>query len=190
MKKATAILPTKNGNFRIYAYQDSQNREHLALVKGEIEFKENVPLRMHSECLTGDLLGSLRCDCGEQLEKTFELLSTENSGIILYLRQEGRDIGLLNKIKAYNLQEHGLDTVEANHHLGFKSDERDYRQAAEIIQDLKVKSVKLITNNPSKIVGLERHGIIVQERIPLVTKPQQHNRQYLLTKKEKLGHAL
>src|SRR3989344_3806998 len=182
MKKATAILPTKNGNFRIYAYQDSQKKEHVALVKGEIEHKENVPLRIHSECLTGDLLGSLRCDCGEQLEKTFELLSKEKSGIILYLRQEGRGIGLLNKIKAYELQEQGLDTVEANHHLGFKSDERDYQQAAEIIQDLRVKSVKIITNNPSKIVCLERYGVIVHGRIPLIIKSHPHNHHYLLTK--------
>src|SRR3989344_5007354 len=160
MKRASASLPTKYGTFRIYVYQHA-GKEHIALVKGDIQHKENIPIRLHSECITGDLFGSLRCDCGEQLEKTFEFLEKQKSGLILYLRQEGRGIGLLNKIKAYNLQEHGLDTVEANHHLGFKTDERDYGQAAQIIKDLGIRSVKLMTNNPAKVVGLERHGIIV-----------------------------
>ncbi len=190
MKRASASLPTKYGMFRVYVYHDSNNREHLALVKGEIQHQENVLLRLHSECLTGDLFGSLRCDCGEQLHRVLELCYKEKTAVILYLRQEGRGIGLLNKIKAYELQDHGLDTVEANHHLGFKSDERNYQNAAEIIHDLNIKSVKLITNNPAKIVGLEQHGVVVNQRIPLVVPPHQYNLRYLTAKKEKLGHQL
>jgi len=190
MKRASSLLPTKYGHFRIYVYQDQNKKEHLAIVKGDINHQENVPVRLHSECLTGDVFGSLRCDCGEQLEKTFVLLGKEKKGLVLYLRQEGRGIGLLNKIKAYDLQEHGLDTVEANHHLGFKSDEREYHQAAHILNDLGVRSVSLITNNPSKIIGLEKHGVIINKRISLVTTPHQHNQGYLLAKKSKLGHEL
>jgi 3,4-dihydroxy 2-butanone 4-phosphate synthase / GTP cyclohydrolase II len=189
MKRASSQLPTKHGGFRIYVYQD-QHKEHVALVKGKVEHKENVTLRLHSECLTGDILGSLKCDCGEQLKKTFDLLKNEKNAIIIYLRQEGRGIGLLNKIKAYELQEHGLDTVEANHHLGFKSDEREYSKAVYILKDLNVRSVKMITNNPSKIVGLEKHGVIVHERISLVTDSHEHNEHYLNTKRNKLGHEL
>jgi 3,4-dihydroxy 2-butanone 4-phosphate synthase / GTP cyclohydrolase II len=190
MKRASSELPTKHGNFRIYAYQDKNKKEHVALVKGNVDHKESIPLRLHSECLTGDILGSLKCDCGDQLTQTFDILMHEDAGVIIYLRQEGRGIGLLNKIKAYELQEHGLDTVEANHHLGFKSDEREYSKAVHILKDLNIRSVKMITNNPSKIIGLEKHGVIVNGRISLVTDKHHHNKNYLNTKRDKLGHEL
>lgn len=190
-KAATASLPSRFGNFRITAFYDkAEDKEHIAVIKGDIEGKEAVPLRLHSECLTGDALGSLRCDCREQLTKALEYLGTREFGVLLYLRQEGRGIGLINKIKAYHLQEKGLDTVEANHALGFGGDLRDYRIASEVLKLLKVKSVNILTNNPKKILGLEENGITVAKRTPLEIKPNVFNENYLKTKKEKLGHRI
>jgi GTP cyclohydrolase II len=190
-KAATASLPSRFGNFRITAFHDkAEDKEHIAVIKGDIEGKEAVPLRLHSECLTGDALGSLRCDCREQLTKALEYLGTQEFGVLLYLRQEGRGIGLINKIKAYHLQEKGLDTVEANHALGFGGDLRDYRIASEVLKLLKVKSVNILTNNPKKILGLEENGIKVAKRTPLEIKPNVFNENYLKTKKEKLGHRI
>lgn len=189
MKKTSASLPTKYGEFTISVYPEN-DKEHTALVKGEVRKHNNVYVRIHSECLTGDAFSSLRCDCSDQLNHSFKFLSQQKQAILIYLRQEGRGIGLFNKIRAYNLQEHGLDTVEANTHLGFAADEREYSAAAKILKDLGVNSVKLLTNNPKKVLGLERHGIIVNELVPIKTEVHQHNRHYLNTKKEKMGHNL
>lgn len=187
--QATASLPTAYGLFTIHAYECS-GQEHLALVKNSIQGKEKVLVRIHSQCLTGDVFGSKRCDCGQQLAKALQQIAEEGTGILLYLRQEGRGIGLVNKIKAYALQDRGMDTVEANVHLGFEPDERDYRVAVEILKDLGVKSVRLLTNNPHKIKDLKLHGLKIVERVPLVTVPTKQNRSYLRTKKKKLGHWL
>ena len=187
-RKETAKLPTSYGNFTAYVYE-CDNLNHLALVKGDIRKDDAALVRMHSECLTGDVFHSKRCDCGEQLDKALRLIGRE-SGILLYLRQEGRGIGLLNKIRAYNLQDRGMDTVEANEKLGFKADMRDYNLAARILADLGVKKIRLITNNPKKIEGLEKHGIEIVKRIPLIIKPNASNRKYLEAKKNKLGHFL
>jgi 3,4-dihydroxy 2-butanone 4-phosphate synthase/GTP cyclohydrolase II len=190
-KAATAMLPTRYGNFRITIFHDpAGDKEHIAVIKGDIGGRDAVPLRLHSECLTGDALGSLRCDCREQLTKALEYLGTQDFGVLLYLKQEGRGIGLINKIKAYHLQEKGLDTVEANHALGFDGDLRDYRIAGEVLKRLKVKSVNILTNNPKKIRGLEDNGIVVAKRTPLETEPNVFNEHYLKTKKEKLGHRI
>ncbi len=182
---AEASLPTRHGPFRMVGFDG----EHLALVKGELAGTPTL-VRLHSECLTGDVFGSLRCDCGEQLDRALEMIATRGHGVLLYLRQEGRGIGLLNKIRAYHLQDGGHDTVEANHALGFADDERDYQVAAEMLQALGVTRVELITNNPRKIEGLERHGIAVTGRLDLHIGPNHENERYLETKREKLGHLL
>lgn len=189
-KEAQANLPTKYGDFTIMVYNsDIDDKEHVALVKGELDNSGAALVRVHSECFTGDLLGSLRCDCGEQLHSALAMIETEGKGVLLYMRQEGRGIGLTNKIKAYALQdEEGMDTVEANIHLGFKPDLRDYGIGAQILKDLGLSKIKLITNNPTKIVGLEGYGIEITERLPLVVEANEINRSYLNTKKDKMGH--
>lgn len=186
---ATATLPTRFGNFRVAAFPDGKE-EHIALIKGDVGGKRNVLVRVHSQCLTGDVFGSLRCDCRDQLEKALSLIGSRKSGVLLYLRQEGRGIGLSNKIKAYRLQEGGYDTVEANERLGFDADLRSYKIAASILNELDVRSVLLLTNNPKKISDLSLNGIKISKRIPLITKAGKYNRSYLKTKKTKLGHML
>ena len=188
-RKETANLPTKYGIFNVIVYEDNEGLHHIALVKGDIKNKKDVLVRVHSECLTGDVFRSLRCDCGEQLEKALEVIAKQG-GILIYLRQEGRGIGLLNKIKAYTLQDKGMDTVEANEKLGFKADVRDYTIGVQILADLGIKSMKLMTNNPKKIEGLGNYGIKIVERVPLIIKPNTTNKKYLQAKKEKLGHYL
>jgi GTP cyclohydrolase II len=186
-----AELPTRFGLFHIYAfYNNKDGKEHAALVRGTVEGAENVPVRIHSECLTGDVLGSLRCDCRDQLEAALMALGKMDNGILLYMRQEGRGIGLANKIRAYGLQEHGFDTVEANLALGFKDDEREYSIAAQMLKALNVGSINLMTNNPRKIEDISRHGIHVNGRIPHVMEPNKYNRFYLETKATKSGHII
>ncbi|UCG68973.1 MAG: GTP cyclohydrolase II [Thermoplasmata archaeon] len=188
---AVANLPTLFGDFQIVAfYNNSDEREHIALISGDVCGKEEVPVRLHSECLTGDAIGSLRCDCREQLIAAMKNVASLDNGIVLYLRQEGRGIGLLNKVKAYQLQDFGYDTVEANEALGFKDDERDYMIAAHMLMALDVKSINLLTNNPDKVKDLKRHGIEVVGRIPILIEPNEYNEMYLKTKMEKLGHML
>ncbi len=183
MKTASAKLPTKFGEFTVHIYKTSDQKEHAVLIK---EAKNNCVVRVHSECLTGEVFHSLRCDCQAQLIKALKIIG-EEGGILVYLRQEGRGIGLFNKIKAYALQDKGLDTVEANNALGFNDDEREFAVAAEILHDLKISSIRLLTNNPKKQEVLNEKGILVT-RIPLTTRPTEENRRYLLTKKEKMGH--
>jgi len=188
---AIAKMPTRYGDFQIVGfYNNKDNKDHIALVKGDVCCKEDIPVRLHSECLTGDAIGSLRCDCGDQLETSMKMVASMENGIILYLRQEGRGIGLLNKMKAYQLQDFGYDTVEANEMLGFKDDERDYAIAAHMIRSLEVVSIKLMTNNPKKMDDLKRHGIEVTGRIPVVITPNIYNERYLRTKMQKSGHML
>jgi len=189
---AEAMLPTKyGGEFRIIVYEnDVDEMKHIALVKGEIQSEDEVLVRVHSECVTGDLFGSLRCDCGDQLHKAMEMVEKEGKGVIVYMHQEGRGIGLANKIKAYHLQDHGRDTVEANLELGFKNDLRDYGIGAQILVDLGVRKMRLMTNNPKKIVGVEGYGVKVVERVPIEIKPNKDNVRYLKTKKDKMGHLL
>jgi GTP cyclohydrolase II len=185
---AIADLPTRFGTFQIVAFGDREGAEHAALVKGEPWGVEEVPVRLHSECLTGDAIGSLRCDCRDQLEASLRFIGEQDHGLVLYLRQEGRGIGLVNKIRAYALQDDGLDTVEANRALGFRDDERDYGVAAHMLRLLDVRSIRIITNNPRKIAGLEQHGIRITDRIPLVVPPNEHNVFYLSTKARRSGH--
>jgi 3,4-dihydroxy 2-butanone 4-phosphate synthase/GTP cyclohydrolase II len=185
---AQASLPTRYGTFQMFVYETPGREEHVALTLGTIDDGGPVLVRAHSECLTGDVLGSSRCDCGEQLADSLRFLQEEGRGILLYLRQEGRGIGLTKKISAYALQEQGLDTVEANLALGLPEDMRDYRVAAEILLDLGVSRARLLTNNPAKIEGLERYGVEIVERIPLRTAPNPSNLGYLRTKREKMGH--
>lgn len=188
---ANVNLPTKFGVFRLYAYEDIVDENvHLALLYGEPEGKDNVLVRVHSECVTGDILHSLRCDCGEQLERAMEMIRDEGEGVLVYMRQEGRGIGLLNKLKTYELQERGLDTIEANEAIGFPPDLRDYGIGAQILLDLNLKKIRLLTNNPSKIVGLKGYGIEIVERVPIEVEPNENNKEYLKIKKEKMGHLL
>jgi GTP cyclohydrolase II len=187
---AQASLPTRYGTFQMFVYDTPDHKEPVALTTGEIDDGEPVLVRAHSECLTGDIFGSSRCDCGEQLADSLRFLQEQKRGVLLYLRQEGRGIGLAKKISAYALQEQGLDTVEANLALGFPQDMRDYRVAAEMLLDLGVRAVRLLTNNPAKIEGLERHGVEVVERVPLRISPNPSNLGYLQTKREKMGHLL
>jgi 3,4-dihydroxy 2-butanone 4-phosphate synthase/GTP cyclohydrolase II len=190
-KAAETVLPTPFGDFRAIAYvNDIDDYEHLALVKGDIEEGLEILVRVHSECLTGDVFGSYRCDCGEQLKKAMAIVQEEGLGVILYLQQEGRGIGLANKLKAYALQDNGLDTVEANEQLGFDPDLRDYGVGAQILVDLGVRKMRIMTNNPKKIVGLEGYGLQVTGRVPIECEPRPENIKYLLTKCEKLGHLM
>ncbi|MCI6152303.1 MAG: bifunctional 3,4-dihydroxy-2-butanone-4-phosphate synthase/GTP cyclohydrolase II [Fusobacterium perfoetens] len=189
--ECSAKLPTDSGTFELVGFDNQlDGKEHIALVKGEVSGKENVLVRIHSECFTGDILGSYRCDCGSQLKRAMKEIDAKGEGIILYLRQEGRGIGLINKIKAYKLQDNGYDTVEANLALGFGEDERDYAVAAQILKALGVKSVTLMTNNPAKISGLESYGVKVEKRAEIEIAPNNVNEKYLRTKFEKMGHKL
>jgi 3,4-dihydroxy 2-butanone 4-phosphate synthase/GTP cyclohydrolase II len=184
-------LPSQYGDFRMYLFRSqTDSKDHIALVKGDISPEKPTLVRVHSECLTGDVFGSLRCDCNAQLVASMERVEMEGHGIVLYMRQEGRGIGLLNKLKAYKLQDEGLDTVEANEELGFRADLRDYGIGAQILRDLGVGKMRLLTNNPKKIIGLTGYGLEVVERVPLEVHPNQHNERYLKTKRDKLGHLI
>jgi len=190
-RAATAKLPTEFGAFHLYAYENQiDNQAHVALVRGEIGDGKDVLVRVHSKCLTGDVFHSARCDCGPQLDAALTRIAAEGRGVLLYLNQEGRGIGLVNKVRAYALQDQGLDTVEANERLGFKADQRDYGIGAQILSDLGVKTMRLLTNNPRKFVGLQGYGLSVSEAVPLEIPASDHTRRYLKTKKDKLGHKL
>jgi 3,4-dihydroxy 2-butanone 4-phosphate synthase/GTP cyclohydrolase II len=190
-RAASADLPTAQGVFRIHAFESQiDNMTHVALVCGDISDGKDVLVRVHSKCLTGDVFHSARCDCGPQLDTALERIVEEGRGVLLYLNQEGRGIGLTNKIRAYALQDQGLDTVEANEQLGFKADQRDYGIGAQILSDLGIKTMRLLTNNPRKFVGLQGYGLSVSEAVPLEIAASEHTRKYLKTKKDKLGHKL
>lgn len=190
-KEAESRLETKYGLFDVHVYTSLIDlKEHVALTKGDIRSKKSTLVRVHSECMTGDVFASKHCDCGEQLDVALKMISENGSGVLLYMRQEGRGIGLSNKIKAYNLQQQGLDTVEANHKLGFKEDLRDYGIGAQILADLGVKEMSLLTNNPKKLVGLKGYGLKIHQRVPVEVKPNEINLNYLRTKKGKMGHLL
>jgi 3,4-dihydroxy 2-butanone 4-phosphate synthase/GTP cyclohydrolase II len=184
-------MPTKYGHFKLVAFKEkTTGAEHLALIKGEWEPNEPVLVRVHSSCFTGDILGSLRCDCGDQLHKAMQMVNAEGKGIILYMNQEGRGIGLFNKLRAYKLQEEGMDTVEANLHLGFGMDERDYGVGAQILRHLGATKLLLMSNNPKKRAGLGGHGIEIVDVVPIEIKSNQHNEKYLQTKRDKMGHKI
>jgi len=190
-RAAEARIPTLAGEWRIIAYHnDVDQHEHVAMVKGQVEGVPGTLVRMHSECLTGDVFHSLRCDCGEQLHAAMRRIDEEGSGVIVYLRQEGRGIGLVNKLRAYNLQDEGLDTVEANERLGFRPDLRDYGIGAQILLDLGLSDIRILTNNPKKIVGIDGYGLSITEQVPLGIAPNPHNTEYLAAKRDKMGHLL
>jgi 3,4-dihydroxy 2-butanone 4-phosphate synthase/GTP cyclohydrolase II len=191
-RSAEAVIPTAfAGEFNVVVYEnDVDDLLHVALIKGEISPNRPILVRVHSECLTGDVFGSMRCDCGDQLHKAMEMMDREGSGILLYMRQEGRGIGLVNKLKAYVLQDQGMDTVEANLELGFQADMRNYGIGAQVLVDLGVKKMRLLTNNPKKIIGLDGYGLSIIEQIPIEIEPNEFNRCYLECKKSKMGHLL
>lgn len=187
----TVNMPTRYGNFTMHMYRsDIDNHHHLALVKGEVSGRKNVLVRVHSQCLTGDVFGSCRCDCGDQLRIAMQMVEKEGTGVILYMRQEGRGIGLANKILAYHLQDNGRDTVQANEELGFKADLRDYGIGAQILVDLGLTSIRLLTNNPKKVIGLKGYGLEITDRVPIQMEPSEYNYHYLETKRDKMGHLL
>jgi GTP cyclohydrolase II len=190
-KMVSARIPTSHGEFQLCLYITNQDdKDHLALIKGQVRGKSDVLVRVHSECFTGDVLGSRRCDCGEQLENSMGMIAQQGAGILIYLRQEGRGIGLLEKLRAYNLQDEGYDTVEANLLLGHQADERDYTVAARILEDQAVQSVRLITNNPLKIQDLQKLNMVVSERVPILPTLNRDNAEYLLTKEKRMNHLL
>ena len=190
-RQGESKLPTKHGDFKAVGFKSAiDSDEHIALVMGEIDPEEPILVRVHSECVTGDAFGSLRCDCGEQVELALDQIAAEGNGIFLYMRQEGRGVGLHNKLRAYALQDSGMDTVEANKQIGFPPDLRDYGVGAQILVDLGVKKLKLMTNNPRKIVGVDAFGLEVTDRVPIQVSPNAFNRRYLETKRDKMGHLL
>jgi len=190
-REVSVKMPTAWGDFDLIAYrQTTTDQEHLALVKGTWEKEEPILVRVHSSCLTGDIFGSCRCDCGQQLHRSMEMIEKEGKGVIVYMNQEGRGIGLLNKLKAYKLQEEGMDTVEANLELGFKMDERDYGVGAQILRDLQVTKIRLLSNNPKKRIGLLGYGLEIVDNLSIEIQPNPHNRDYLATKRDKMGHSL